>query len=70
MGAVVALRKEFTGAAGALSAIGRHLDRCSLSPHTVRAYKGTAGIREKPAKWPGSACSGFVVGEGSVERGD
>lgn len=39
MGAVVALRTEFTGAPGALSAIGRHLDRCALSPHTVRAYK-------------------------------
>ncbi len=39
MGAVIALRREFTGAQGALSAIDRHLDRCALSQHTVRAYK-------------------------------
>lgn len=43
MGAqVLALRKEFTGAAGAVSALDRHLDRCMLSAHTVKAYRRQA----------------------------
>ncbi len=36
-GTVLALRKEFTGAASAVSALDRHLDRCSLSDNSVKA---------------------------------
>jgi integrase len=43
MGAqVLALRKEFTGAAGALAALDRHLDRCSLAANSVKAYRRQA----------------------------
>ena len=48
--------------------VGAEIDLAGYS--SAERWRRNHGIRENPAKWPGSAWSGVVVGEGSVERGD